>query len=184
MNDQVINVLTRAQSKRAEEFAKRNNPTPVLNKPADNFTDQPRVVELIRKPYDTMEMILTKGEEMKKMRENGRKLKEEECFILDSESNILHINLDFRAQFSRAEFVTKLSNFCEKNNIELICVIKQNDNEKFIKEICNEIKSRSTWTSLRVGILRGIKRKVDKDEKTMVLNDFHLLPTSGHAGVR
>ena len=32
-------------------------------------------------------------------------------------------------------------------------------------------------------VIKGVKKIIDADEKRIILNDFHLLPTSGHAGM-
>lgn len=36
----------------------------------------------------------------------------------------------------------------------------------------------------RICKLKGIKRISDHDTKCVILNDYHILPTSGHAGIR
>lgn len=53
----------------------------------------------------------------------------------------LYINLDFKAHFSRAEFVQEFSYFCKNIRIEEICKVKNKDNNDFIKNMCNEITS-------------------------------------------
>lgn len=61
---------------------------------------------------------------------------------------------------------------------------KKDDNALFIKNIVEEIKGIDQWSGPRICILRGIKRIDNDEEKNFIINDYHLLPTSGHAGVR
>lgn len=184
MNEEImeVNVLTRAQKKKIEKDS--TNEQPVLNKTTDNGTDHPRVVELLRKPCNMVEMILMEGEKIFKLKKDNKIEKESECFAYVPTKMLLCINLNFRAQFSRVEFVTKLEKFCKTIKIEEICVIKNEENEKFIKSLCNELKSLKSWTGPRICILRGVQRISDDNVKKFIMHDFHLLPTSGHAGVR
>ena len=191
-NGHIITVLTRAQKKMIEdkqgnESERENleaNDMPFLNDSASNRTKEPRVVELLRKPLHTVEMILMKGNELNKIRKRNEITKEFECFIFILHRHILYINLDFKGQMSRAEFVLKLSNFCKQVNIDEICVVKQKENEDFIKDVTNEIRSTMNWSGPRINVVRGVTRIIDDEDKTHILNDFHLLPSSGHAGVR
>lgn len=177
-----LNVLTRAQKRKLDENSK--NVSPILSKATDKRSDQPRVVELLRKPCDMVEMILMEKYKVDKYRKNDLVTIEEECFVYIPSKNTLGINLNFMAQFSRIEFVTKLEKFCNKTNIKEICIIKNKENEEFICGLCNELKLLKAWTGPRVCILRGVQRIDDEKVKKFILHDFHLLPTSGHAGVR
>lgn len=129
-------------------------------------------------------MILMEKYKVDKYRKNDLVTIEEECFVYIPSKNTLGINLNFMAQFSRIEFVTKLEKFCNKTNIKEICIIKNKENEEFICGLCNELKLLKAWTGPRVCILRGVQRIDDEKVKKFILHDFHLLPTSGHAGVR
>jgi len=55
---------------------------------------------------------------------------------------------------------------------------------EFIKEIGNGIKNTVNWRGPRILVIKGVKKVIDMDEKRIILNDFHLLPTSGHAGIK
>lgn len=109
---------------------------------------------------------------------------ETECFALSSSKNIIYINLDFHSQYTRADFVKKLCDFCKVIKVNEICIIKRDDNALFIKKLINEIKNIKNYEGPRICILRGITRVENEEEKSFILNDYHLLPTAGHAGVR
>lgn len=106
------------------------------------------------------------------------------CFVFSSKRKIIYINLDFKAHFTRAEFVKELSLYCNKLQIEEVCVIKNKENVSFIRNVCDEIMKLENWSGPRICILQGVKQISEDKEKRIILNDFHLLPSSGHAGVR
>lgn len=67
---------------------------------------------------------------------------ESECFAFIKNKNILYVNLDFKAHYTRDVFVKKLRKICEKLEIKEICIIKREDNALFIKSFVEEIKSK------------------------------------------
>lgn len=179
--EQVLAVTTRAQKRRMEENTM--NEETELNKHTDTWPDQPRVVELLRQPNDSIEMKLATEDVIRKIKKENIKIEEKDCFSYVVSRMILYINLSFRLQFSRAEFATKLSEFCEKIKVKELCIVKDNKNEEFIKGICSEIKSLKKWTGPRICVLRGVERIFDDKVRQFILNSYHLLPTSGHAGM-
>lgn len=181
MNENIISVMTRAQRRKQEE-SKKDDDIPNIDK--DKRSDQPRVLEILRIPNDSVEMVLIEGKKLKRIRQLEQKNVERECFTFIDRKKILYINLDFKSQFTRAEFVVKLSDFCKELKINEICIIKTDDNALFIKDLINEVKSKDTYQGPKICVLRGVSRIEDSKDKEFILNDFHLLPTSGHAGVR
>lgn len=180
MNEKIMAVMTRAQRRKVEGEKDDSIPNIANNK----RTDQPRVLEILRIPNDSVQMILAEGNKIKSLKQLNKLDVERECFALIKNKNILYINLDFKTHFTRVEFVVKLSDFCKRENIENICIIKEENNALFIKDLIDEIKSRESYEGPKICILRGIKRITNDDDIKFILNDYHLLPTSGHAGVR
>lgn len=129
-------------------------------------------------------MILIKGQELNKLSQKGGINVESDCFAFIANKNILYINLDFTAHYTRDVFVEKLRKICKNLKIEEIFIIKKESNALFIKNLIEEIKNIDKWSGPRICILRGIKRIDCDEEKNFIINDYHLLPTSGHAGVR
>lgn len=185
MNNKIMSVMTRAQRRREREKNEINSDCIVIpNVTTDKRPAQPRVVEILKIPSNSVEMILVKGDKLREMRKRKQIKEESECFCYDESNKTIYINTDFRLHFTRVEFVTKLSEFCKKINIDEICVIKNDDNELFIKDMIKEIKKRELWTGPRICVLRGVKRIYCDYKKRFIINDYHLLPTSGHSGVR
>lgn len=182
MSNNIISVMTRAQTKEKEKLLTDTQSNP--NIPTDKRPDQPRVADILRKPSDLVELTFINDKDVCKLKRRDKITYEEKCFAFVPIEQTLYINLKFQSHFTRDVFVNELKDFCEKNNIMKLCIVKNTNNALFIKEISSEIRSRKEWTGPQLLIIEGVRKIVDKDEKTFILQDFHLLPTSGHAGVR
>ena len=187
MQAQLVAVMTRAQKRKIDEDLNKNKDNVEksdLNTSPDYWSGQPRVVDILRKQCDSVEMSFVETSELNKLKNADMITDVWECFVFVAKRKIIYINLGFKAHFTRAEFVQKLSLFCKKLNVEEVCMIKNKENVEFIKNVCDEISKLENWSGPRICILRGIKRINDDEEKIVIMNDFHLLPSSGHAGVR
>lgn len=111
-------------------------------------------------------------------------LKESSIFSYVPKSNMIYINPALRLQLSPCEFVRELGLFCKEINIKEVLLLKTERNNIFIEKIVSEIKNMKDWTGPRICVLNNVKRIIDKDDQRVILNDFHILPTSGHAGIR
>lgn len=184
MNAEIMTVMTRGQKRRMNETNDNDIDSECYgqNSQQDWFV-QPKIVEILKVPNGYVEINFVEEKDLSKMRKNKEIDKEMGCFVYSKRKKMLLINLNFRAQMSRAEFVTKLNEFCNKVNIKELCIVKEEKIENFIKELIKEIKNTKDWTGPRICVIRGVKRIEDDGEKNYILNDFHILPTSGHAGV-
>lgn len=72
----------------------------------------------------------------------------------------------------------------KKYAITEICVLRNEDNKRFIKDLTEDINNRKKWPGPRFCILNKVQRINNMDNRRVILNDFHILPTSGHAGIR
>lgn len=184
LNEKVVSiVMTRAQRAKINSECKaksQSSDNGSLNIADEPRLGQPRIAEILRKPNEAVELKFIKGKDLNKKNKDY----ENECFAYVKNESTLYINLDYMSHFSRVEFADLLSDNCRKINITELCIVKDKNNVEFIKELINEIKRRPQWTGPQINILRGIKRVLENDEKTYILHDYHLLPTSGHAGVR
>lgn len=175
-----IMVTTRAQAKKLKDQEISEEIARCSSIPAESRSGQPRVAEILRKPSDYVELNFIEGNKLR----NKNITYQKECFAYEESSNTLFINLNYMSYFTRVEFTNILGSVCNKLSIKELCMIKTNENKEFMKNLVEEINNREKWTGPRLNILRGIKRVLDKDEKTCILHDFHMLPSSGHAGVR
>lgn len=187
--NETIFVMTRAQKRKNEEEEKvvsssRNTSFPNIS-PQNSRPDQPRIGEIFRIPCDSVEMKFIERKDLDKLRVRKQITKERQCFVYVHDIQIIYINLSYISHFTRDEFANMLSDFCKEIKVEKICIKKTKDNALFIKKLLKEIQGRKLWSGPQINILnKNVKIIVDDKEKTIILNDFHLLPTSGHAGVR
>lgn len=112
--------MTRQQRKKLEEKIE----APISNKPISQWSDQPRVVELLKIPGDFIELTFISKDQLENLKRKNDVYVEKECFVLNKNKNIIYINLNYRAQFSRDEFVTKLEKFCKEFKIKELCIVK------------------------------------------------------------
>jgi transposase InsO family protein len=177
-------VMTRAQSKRALQQNTGSGNATDLNIPIDARPDQPQISEILRKPNNSVELDFISNSDLDNLRTKNKITMEHECFSYIKEKSIIYINLSYMSHYTRADFANKLSVFCKKINIEEVCIIKTLNNALFLKNLSEEIMSNKEWSGPRINILSNVKRIMDRKEKTIILNDYHLLPTCGHAGIR
>lgn len=181
LNSKVSLVMTRAQkAKLNQDELSRNKDIRDSYIPADSRSGQPRIAEILRKPSDFVELKFIEGNKLTKKNITYEK----ECLSYEESTYSIYINLNYMSHFTRVEFANLLSDFCNKLNIKRLCIIKDEKNVEFIKQLINEIKSRQQWSGPHINILRGVKRIYSNEEKICILHDYHLLPTSGHAGVQ
>lgn len=178
LNEQVMNVMTRAQCRKATQDSRD------ITIPTDCRSDQPKVVEMCNKPQDSVELRFIDNTYLRELRLRKNIDKESNYLCYDSSKNMIYIKLASRSQPTPSAFVRELSNFCDELNIKEIYFLRNNENKIFVEKLMREIKSMKKWSGPRLCILKDIMRIQDKDDKRVILNDFHLLPTSGHAGIR
>lgn len=89
-----------------------------------------------------------------------------------------------RSPSSRDELVRELCEICLIYKIKDVCILKNEHNEEFIAGIVEEINKINKWSGPTITIVSRIQKIDNLDDRRVILNDFHLLPTSGHAGIR
>lgn len=178
MSENVIAVLTRAQKRKMEQ----NNESPTITIPTHDFTNHPRVVEMLRLPVNYTELIELDDSKLKELRQYISY--ENEYFAYLPNKSIVCLKPTFRSHCTRAVFVRELSLFCNKMKIDCLHVIVNESNKLFIKELAQNIRECKEWSGPRLCIIKGKQKITDSDMKRIILNDFHLLPSSGHAGIR
>lgn len=177
MHDSVC-VMTRAQ--------RRNlvNPSRDDIVSSDVRSDQPKIVETYIKPKNGVELRFIDKISLDKLRSEKVITNENNVFSFSDQQKIIYINPSAQSQFTRAEFVRAMNEYCSKFNIEEVYFLKDTNTKIFIEKLTNEIGKNKNYTGPRLCILKNVERVDDKDDRRVILNDFHLLPTSGHAGIR
>lgn len=179
MNEHIVSVLTRAQKKKLE--GKICDNASVINIPTNDWTDHPRVVEILKLPKYYTELLFVSKEEWKKVK---NVCLEKGDFAYSSSHRIVYVKLFTQSQRTRAVSVRELESFCMNLKIDTIYIVRDDDNFHIIKELAHRINKLPKWSGPRLCIIKGVKKITDDDTKRVILNDYHILPTSGHAGIR
>lgn len=180
MNEHILNVMTRKQTKKMRNEKEIQAKVSGTNGSTNSWSDQPKVVEMLRKPINSVELLVISRKKMSSMKDTNCS----DIFILNEKENILYTCPELRSYTARDAYVSELEQYCNKINIKELYIIKLASNEEFINILSKEINKRKSWSGPRINILKGIRRIISNDDKKVVMNDYHILPTSGHAGIR
>lgn len=173
MSQDIVNVMTRRMARNANN---NNSSNSLVNRSDDVRPDQPNVVEILEKPRNCVELKFSPC----KLSKNMHCTKFNDFIYVPSKGKIF-IDPFSRSCLTRDAFVRDLDSICDKVSINEIYIIKCDENNKFIKWLTKYYKNR---TGLRIYILADVVRVNNDDDKRVILNDFHLLPSSGHTGIR
>ncbi|KAH9641820.1 hypothetical protein HF086_005360 [Spodoptera exigua] len=142
--------------------------------------DQPKVVEILKRPIDSIELILFCNKNTLKRIEKLKHFNSDNGnYIFVPEKSAIFI---ISQSLPTVSVLTReLQRFCKQIKINELVIIKSKQYERFVNDFIKEISHLKDVPKLLV--IKDVIRVTDKDTKTVILNDFHLLPTSGHAGV-
>ncbi|CAG4993640.1 unnamed protein product [Colias eurytheme] len=174
-------VMTRRQRKMMDETENKKKDN---DEKADDWTDHPRVVEILKRTKNSIEFNFETNEYTKNETCSENVHSKEKTFMYTPSRNMVTMNPNSRSWLKRAFAVRELEQFCNKENIQELCIIKNERNEKLIKELAQEVKNINKWQGPRICIIKGVVKIENMDDKKVILNDFHILPSSGHAGIR
>lgn len=183
MHEKNISVMTRAQHKRLSS-------TDIYEKDSSvSRTDHPRIVEVLKKQKNDIEVLQVCLDEWKKLLRNKNYTKifsKTRNLMYVPQNSSIYINYDSLSASSRDELPKELVMFCIEKGIKEIIILKNRNNEYIIMRIAQLLKENSSSLSgdFKVCIVKDVRRVEDTDEKKVIMNDFHILPTSGHAGIR
>lgn len=182
MSNKIINVMTRAQKRKIAHTMPDSSANIDFT---DDWSDQPKVVEAHIKPKDHIELVFIEKKKLNSIKQQNDVRFETKTFCYVPVRNSIYIKyMDSQSQITPAEFVRELDEACLKNGINELYFVMTKRNNVFVEKLLNEVKIYGSATMPRLCILKDIIRIENKDDQKVILNDFHLLPTSGHAGMR
>ncbi|KAG7300808.1 hypothetical protein JYU34_015143 [Plutella xylostella] len=181
MSEHVVSVMTRRQRSEQKEREVKQNITD------DNISEgercaQPDIVEMVSKPKNSVELVFTSREKLERMIDNERN----ELFVYDPQRFTIYTCPQSRSCITRDVYVREFEQFCEKTNIKEIYIMKNDSNDKYIQWLANDCNKSNKYkrSGPRIYIIKEKQRINSNDDKLVVMNDFHILPTAGHAGIR
>lgn len=177
LSNNIVTVMTRNQFKGLKEQEIEGD----KNNPANVRPDQPNIVEILKPPKIGVELIIATQAQIisiqKYVTEHFGNF-----YFVKSQSSLFYYQ-EAGSTLARDEMLTDLIGISNKAKIKEVFILKDSTSMEFIKEIGNGIKNTVNWRGPRILVIKGVKKVIDMDEKRIILNDFHLLPTSGHAGI-
>lgn len=180
MHENMLNVMTRAQSRKINSTGAPNNMVDT-----DLRSDQPTIVNTHIKPKQSVELRFINTKDLHNLRQLKEITNESKGLCYVKNKNIIYIKLlDSQSRMARDEFVRELDELSNFWNIGEVFIIKNKSNETFIKKLLTEVNKDNKRSGPRICIVNDVKRIDNKDDRRIIINDFHLLPSSGHAGIR
>lgn len=179
-----IYVTTRAQLSKQIQDSKSE-----VADSTDRRLDHPGMVELLKRPMQSVEVRPVNKVEFCKFKnlginENGKCtdfFKSKNIFY-DVNSQIIYLKQNPRSAFTLSDSLRDLKKVCKEYRIPELCVTKSDDSVYLIPEI-QKIKKELNDGGTKICIVKMSQVIDDKEMRQLILNDFHMLPTGGHAGV-
>lgn len=170
-----LNVITRSHSKK-EKPSEQSQTNISLER-----TDHPVVVEVLKRPVESVELRPLSNEEFSKLKINQHKIQYNNL-VYDVNSHIIYLNQNIRSTHDLGISLRNLEELCTRNNIKELCLLKSSHNIQFLN-VLMKYKNQILGKSLTINIVRNVKRIESREMRQIILNDYHMLPTGGHAGI-
>lgn len=187
-----ICVLTRNQVKNQHKQAENRSD-------ATGRTDHPGVVELLKRPSHSVLLQPVpdrewaafvnryKGPSDPKSSNIGYTRSNTNChmtnkLLYDVNSQIIFTRQNSRSTIALEALLRDLLFVCQKYGIPEICIMKNAKNATIIQEIL-KILPEMVNKGIKLSIIRDSQFIENEELRQIILNDFHLLPTGGHAGI-
>lgn len=152
-------------------------------KSTDDWIDNPKVVEILKKPNNSIQLSFDACDYLKNSNCKNNVHNKEKTYVYVPSKSLITINPNSGSWLKRPFVVKDLEKFCNELNIKELCIIRNDENMTLINKYIQSIKDKK-WQGPRLCIIKGITKVNGKDDQKVILNDFHILPSSGHAGIR
>lgn len=177
LKQNIVSVLTRSQRQKLNTDS--TNSESCNQNSSNDRSDQPKVIEILKKPINGIELILCSKFMNYSYIESVDVIKSKSgnCIYVPSKCCMY---LFTRSSSTYAVLMREIEALCRKIGINELTLIKNKDNKYDVNMLLREIRSLE---SPRILVIKDVIRITNDDDKILILNDFHLLPTSGHAGI-
>lgn len=187
LGNQVVYVTTRGQSKQASMHTKQTGKDDTSANPTNNGTDHPGLVELLKRPTQSVEVKPVSNIEFRKVaniaNEKHNCYRSENLFY-EVSSQVIYINQNPRSTLTLEASLRDLKSLCVNYKINELCIVRNKDVriKEFIEAITKN-KNLFQKEDIKLCVIKGSQIIKDKELRQLILNDFHMLPTGGHAGI-
>lgn len=171
-----IYAITRAQSKKFEHNAEHT-----CKSDFDKRLDHPGVVELLKRPKNSFQLCPLKKVDFHKLSNNNKYDFKLGNLIYVRDSRIIYLLQDPRSALDLGKTLRDLNILYEKFEIPEIIIVKNENSALLLKEL---VKYSSQITNMKISIIKDTNNISDLEARHIILNDYHILPTGGHAGIK
>ncbi|KAK9717196.1 RNase H-like domain found in reverse transcriptase [Popillia japonica] len=144
--------------------------------------DHPGLVELLKKPLQSVELRPMNANEFEPLLKEIKVPCQKFSISVSLRRRVIYIIQNSRSASAFEASLRDLKCIYNKHNIQELCIIKNKTTSQFIMKI-SKVKEEKL-ASINISIARGAESIVNKEMRQLILNDFHMLPTGGHAGSR
>lgn len=178
ISNNVIFAMTRSMTKNLPDHG--NNTTTT-----EERTDHPGFVELLKRPEQSIELQPINQNEFEMLRNNkgGKNDTKSKFFIYDVNKCTIFMKQPSLSSTNLDASLKDLFSICYTYNIKEILIIKNDKTSLLIKELL-KVKDKFKLAKINVSIVQDVRNINDKEMRQLILNDFHMLPTGGHVGIK
>lgn len=149
---------------------------------SDERIDHPGIVEVLKMPKDSFQLCPISCSEFEKI----MKSKQYDCklgnLLYIKNSRIIYLKQDPRSALDLGTMLRDLKNIYDTYQIPELIIIKNRKCAQILESILkfpNKIKD----IGINISILKDVQNIVDYETRQIIMNDYHILPTGGHAGI-
>lgn len=136
----------------------------------------PGLVELLKPPLDATELrLISESIPNKSLIISGN-------VMYDLESQIIYIKQSNRSTLALDAALRSLQYICNEYGIPQLYMFKNKENEKFYTRLSKKLHKLRDY-NIKLSVISTAKRINCKETRQLILNDFHILHTGGHAGI-
>lgn len=172
--------MTRAQHKELNINQNIINTDLPSQNSSDEKPDQPQVVEILKKPKNGVELVICSSYSCymhKYADKDVIKSNSGNCIYVPAECCMY---LFTRSSSTYEVLMREIEFLCKMIGINELIIVKSQCIKNDVNMLLKEIRPLEPPRFL---VIKDVQRITNQDDKTLILNDFHILPTSGHAGI-
>ena len=170
-----ICVMTRNQCKQSAES------NMVSSSENEERTGHPGIVELLKKPENSVELKAIKTDKFLNCENIEQYVEKRGNIIYDMKTNIIYI-VSNRSTLALDAELRCLRDICNKYGIPQLYILKCDSNKELITQLIKDYRILKDY-NIKICIINKAKRIDCKQTRQLILNDFHILSTAGHAGI-
>lgn len=180
-DQKIYAVTTRAQKIRQNQQLKTDT---LNNLPTDKRIGHPGIVEVLKCPDNFIELRPVMNEKFKSIFKKLNNYYTSGNCVYDKNSNTIYIDCQVvRSMSTLEESLRHLKHICMQYQLPEVLVVRNNESAQFLKELL-KVSSKIKELNIKITVLKGVKIITDLETRQLIINDYHILPTGGHAGIK